>query len=971
MKRKSAKLNLIVLSKILLVLLVAGLLTTGFTYAKAARTVKVAFFPMDGFHILEEDGSLGGMDIEYMNVLSQYTGWNVEYIICGSWQDALDKLADHTVDLVGSSQYSESRAEIFDFADLPSGYTFGMIATNSDGYVAYEDFKAMRFITYGMVEGYVREAEFHQYLSDNGIRNPRVKKYEDTYSLQKALNDGEIDAIVHTFMEIKPGQRLIGRFAAKPIYYMTWKGNTDLLRELNDGIASLMISHPGYETELTNKYYQSKLDKTVLFTTEEKAYLESKKILNIGFLSGHYPFSYVDTETGVFAGLTRDRIEAGLGSTGLHLNFIEFPDHNAAYDALANGIIDVQAYCIQPEHSNYNNQYKILKEYAQLPLVLVSSGKKSFNDIDTLATIPGFSKQADQIIGSESPTTILTVNTQRDCFNLLIGDMADAALCDGYISENLLRTDLRYQDLEIVNVLNVDHTVHMVIRQDADPALEGILLKSIAPIDERDINEYMLEQNTYPLMNLNAFLKNHSIAIVTTMLLILVIIVVVALRFVRNSRKIQQLMYKDPSMDIWNMNYLYYMGKQKILLERGGSNFAVVCLNISKLRRYNVVYGWNAGQTLLEITKDTLQNCTEESKEICARNYADRFVVLLAWNDWDAFLDRLHNMQELIEAVIFSKTETRMRIQMGVCAISSKGYNLPTAVACAGQALEAIANDNSSDSEIAIYDSAFESTIKARHELEKLLEAVDIEENFVTYYQSKVDIRTNAIVGAEALVRFRDPTANGAIKSPAYFVPYYEQTGRIVEVDFFVLESACKLLRSRLDEGKPVVPISCNFSRMHFVKPGFTDRFEAVLDKYGLSKDLIEVEVTETLIVEDLQQYNVKNVLTELKSKGIRLSIDDFGSGYSSLGTFELVPASVVKLDRSFLLNYEDRDRQVKIMRNIVKMSEDLDFQIVCEGVETEVDVNLMKEVRAYVAQGYFYSKPIPRQDFELKLDAS
>jgi len=312
-----------------------------------------------------------------------------------------------------------------------------------------------------------------------------------------------------------------------------------------------------------------------------------------------------------------------------------------------------------------------------------------------------------------------------------------------------------------------------------------------------------------------------------------------------------------------------------------------------------------------------------------------------------------------------------MRIQMGVCPISAKGYNLPTAVTCAGQALEAIASDNSSNSEIAIYDSDFEATIKERHELEKLLETVDIEQNFVAYYQSKVDIRTNTIVGAEALVRFRDPTANGALKSPAYFVPYYEQTGRIIEVDFFVLECACKLLRSRLDAGKSVVPISCNFSRMHFIKPGFTDRFEAILDKYELSKELIEVEVTETLIVEDLQQYNVKHVLAELKAKGIRLSIDDFGSGYSSLGTFELVPAAVVKLDRSFLLNYEDRDRQVKIMRNIVKMSEDLDFQIVCEGVETEVDVSLMKEVRAYVAQGYFYSKPIPQQDFELKLDAS
>ena len=967
MNGRSAKRKLNILSRILLICMLVGILSVSFTHAKAARTVKVAFFPMEGFHVLEADGSIGGMDSEYMEALCQYTGWNIEYVICGSWDDALAKLEAHAVDLVGSAQYSPERAATFDYADLSSGYTFGMIATTSESELAYEDFSAMANITFGMVNGYVREAEFYQYLADNGINDPTVIKYNSTYALQRALSSGEIDAIAHTFMEIKAGQRLIGRFAPKPIYYITWRGNTELLRELNDGISDLMINQPELATELTNKYYESKLDKTVLLTTEEKDYVSSKQVLNIGFLSGHYPFSYIHQETGLFAGLTRELLEEGLAWTGLQLNFIEFETHEDAHDALASGEIDLQSYCIQPEYGNYDHDFKILPAYAELPLVLVSSGKKSFSDINTLATIPGFSKQAEQVIRQES-TLLVTANTQRYCFNMLLNGMADAALCDGYLAENLLRTEPRYQELQIVNVLNVNHTVHMVVHSSAEPALESILLKSIGSVNERDINEHTLAENTYPIMDLNAFIRKHSAIIVTALLLILIVIVIVTLRFVRNSRKIQQLMYKDPAMDVWNMNYLYYMGRQKILMDRK-SNFAVVCLNISKLRRYNVVYGWNAGQLLLDITKDTLKSCTDETRELCARNYADRFVVLLAWNDWDAFLERLQKMQQLIETLIFNKTESRMRIQMGVCPISAKGYNLPNAVACANQALEAIANDNSTTSEISVYDTSFEKTLKERHELEKLLEAVSIEDNFVTYYQSKVDIRTNSIVGAEALVRFCDPTANGAIKSPAYFVPYYEQTGRITEVDFFVLESACKLLRKRLDEGKPIVPISCNFSRMHFVKPGFVQRFESVLDKYQISKDLIEVEVTETLIVDDLQQYNVRTFLNELKTNGIRLSIDDFGSGYSSLGTFELVPASVVKLDRSFLLNYEDRERQVKIMRNIVKMSEDLNFQIVCEGVETQVDVDLMNEVHAYVAQGYYYSKPIPETDFELKLD--
>ena len=200
-------------------------------------------------------------------------------------------------------------------------------------------------------------------------------------------------------------------------------------------------------------------------------------------------------------------------------------------------------------------------------------------------------------------------------------------------------------------------------------------------------------------------------------------------------------------------------------------------------------------------------------------------------------------------------------------------------------------------------------------------------------------------------------------------MPYYEQTGKITEIDFFVFESVCKMLRRRLDAGLPVVTISCNFSRMHFIKPDFPEHLLEIFERYQISKDLIEIEITETLIVEELQQHMVKKTLNILKEKGIRLSIDDFGAGYSSLGIFEQIPASVIKLDRSFLLNQEDRDRQVKIMRGIVKLGEELEAQIVCEGVETEADVNLMKEIGAYVAQGYFYSKPVPEVDFEEKLE--
>ena len=158
--------------------------------------------------------------------------------------------------------------------------------------LAYEDFSAMRDITFGMVKTYVRREEFLQYLSDHGITEPEIKEYGSTAELQKALDEGKIDALVHTFTEIKEGQRILGRFAPKPFYYITYSGNDDVSRELNQAIADLKINRPELETELMNKYYQSRLDKTIVFTTEEKTYIRRADAIAVGYLDGYYPFSY-------------------------------------------------------------------------------------------------------------------------------------------------------------------------------------------------------------------------------------------------------------------------------------------------------------------------------------------------------------------------------------------------------------------------------------------------------------------------------------------------------------------------------------------------------------------------------------------------------------------------------------------------------------------------------------------------------
>lgn len=520
--------------------------------------------------------------------------------------------------------------------------------------------------------------------------------------------------------------------------------------------------------------------------------------------------------------------------------------------------------------------------------------------------------------------------------------------------------------MEIQSVLSDVHSIYMVVADREEDPLLGILNKELIEVSDKMVNDYMLQDNFYSKMSIENFISDNSIPIILVLSACAAAVILILFFLLRNSMRGQKLMYKDTEFNVWNLNYLRYRAMRKLVVDRSG-NYAVAYTDIGQFKSYNALYGWSAGQKVLELVIEVLSKEVDSKRELYARSYGSHFVLFIKYENLDALKKRLLDIAGRISARIYEETDNHMPLAMGVGCLENGDSDLRRALSESIQLVDSLKNNYGNV--VQIYDDRLRTQLRENHAREKLLEAADIDRDFVAYYQAKVDIRNERIVGAEALVRFMDPTAEGAIRAPGFFVPYYERTGRIRDIDFFVMESVCKMLRRRIDAGRRVVPVSCNFSRVHFTCDGFPERFEQVMDKYRIPRELIEVEITETLVVEEVQQQKVKEVVGILREKGVRLSIDDFGSGYSSLGVFEQIPASVIKLDRSFLLNNENRVRQVQIMKNIVNLARDLNAQVVCEGVETKDDTELMMEIGAYVAQGYRYCRPVPEDVFEGMLE--
>ena len=237
---------------------------------------------------------------------------------------------------------------------------------------------------------------------------------------------------------------------------------------------------------------------------------------------------------------------------------------------------------------------------------------------------------------------------------------------------------------------------------------------------------------------------------------------------------------------------------------------------------------------------------------------------------------------------------------------------------------------------------------------------------FHVFYQPKVNINTGALVGAEALCRwFHD----GRIVSPAEFIPVLEQGTDICKLDFYMLDLVCADLRRWIDEGKNPVRVSVNMSRKHLVDVDLLRHILEIVDRYNVPHNYVEVELTETTT--DVEFKDLKRVANGLQMEGICTSVDDFGVGYSSLNLIREIPWNILKIDRCFLPE-DDRNQYnttTLMFKHVVSMAHEIGLECVTEGVETKEQVDILRHYKCDIAQGFYFDKPLPLEEFEKRME--
>lgn len=409
----------------------------------------------------------------------------------------------------------------------------------------------------------------------------------------------------------------------------------------------------------------------------------------------------------------------------------------------------------------------------------------------------------------------------------------------------------------------------------------------------------------------------------------------------------------DELTGIYNKQAFYAKTKE-MLLDNPDKNFDLLRINIERFKVLNDLFGESTGDKLLRYIGKFLK---EINLPLCVsgRLYADNFVVCYEAGKGDS--RRMINTLQMV-ADSFA-INNRTILSFGLYRIDDK--TLPVSVMCdrANMALwKAKGNFKNPYCE---YDEKMRQQVLKEQKIINAMEMAIQNKEFTLYLQPKYDIEKGTIIGAEALVRWIS-LENGFI-SPGDFIPVFENNGFVYEVDKFIWEESCRYLRKWLDEGREVHPISVNVSRIDLYDPKLVKHLVDLREKYQLPSQYLELEITESAYTEDPEQ--IITITRQLREAGFVILMDDFGTGYSSLNMLKDIQIDVLKLDMGFLKSSDYSAKGGNILTAILKMAESLKMQTIAEGVETKEQVEFLKSIGCKYVQGFYYSKPLPVEDFE------
>ena len=409
----------------------------------------------------------------------------------------------------------------------------------------------------------------------------------------------------------------------------------------------------------------------------------------------------------------------------------------------------------------------------------------------------------------------------------------------------------------------------------------------------------------------------------------------------------------DELTGIYTRQAFFYHAKT-LLKAKAEERFHLIVADIRDFKLINSSYGDKIGDEVLCYLAKTYTKMLRDG--LVSRYGSDQFVCMI-YGDWDLSLE---TMKKLTEEIAENAPIPNLMIKYGV--YEDVDTSLPISVICDRGFMAIRSIRDNYEHGIAYYTEEMNQKQMQDRALENRFESAISNKEFVAYFQPKYDVKIEKIVGAESLVRWIN--SDGSMVMPGDFIPLYERDGLIVRLDEYIFRHVCEFQRELMEKGQELLPISVNLSRASIHHIGVVDRYVEIVKETGIPFSCVPIELTETAT---LNNVKIRDFTERLVNAGFALHMDDFGSGYSSLITLSELPFNTLKIDKS-LIDCIGQQKGRMVVRQVIILAHGLGMNVIAEGVETAEQVELLREMECDDIQGFYYSRPLPREEFIKKL---
>ena len=949
-----------------LAVLTALALPIGAHAQEPEKIVRVGWFESP-FNTTDELGRRSGYAYDYQQKIAACTGWTYEYVT-GSWPELLQMLEEGRIDLMSDVSYTDERAEKMLFSAQPMGTEdYYLFTAPNNKEISSEDFSTFNGKRVGANKGSVQISCFRDWAEANGVRAEIVEMTgSEEYNIIQ-LKLGSIDLYASLDGLHKAGDAVPAcKIGSSDFFFAVSKSRPELLGELNNAMSRILDENPLYNRILYSKYLDTAKISHYL-SAEESAWLADHGPIRVGYRDNYLAFCAKDKKTGELTGALKDYLDAASGcleNARPEFEPVAFSTAGAAMEALKNGEVD----CVFPANlTDYDGEMQGVfitpaLMHTDMAAVIREADVDSFEKKERVAVAVNVGNpNYEMFLLDHFPQwrTVFFEDT-ASCLRAIADEQADCLLISSYRFNNIAAICSKYHLTTISTGVEMDDCL-AVNRKDT--LLYSVLSKITGIVPPSTISaaltKYYAEDANTTLIDLfhrNLAVLLGGLALLGGVFLLLLLRGRRAEKRADESRRLIAETEFDKRTGLYNREY-FYAYAERMYREKPDRPMDAVVMSVDQLSAVAVMCGQHFEDDILHTLGTGIQNFVKDHGGIAGRTDTNRFAVFCPpVEDYDRLYRSLQGSLDILSP------DMSLRLKMGVAPW--RADTEPVRMLELARMACRRARRMGEERMIVVDEKFLEREAYERRLLRDLKCAVEDME-FEIYYQPKLDIRgeTPKLAGAEALARWRHPEL-GLIE-PGDFLQLLERSGEIGTVDQYIWKKAVRQIVAWREKYGVTVPVSVNLSSQDLFDPALKRTLGESIRENGLSHGELKLEIREAVCAEN--RFQIFDIVERLRRAGYEIQIDSFGAENGALSVLSSIAVDGLKLDRGMIAEMEQDEKASRFVDLILEAAGYLKLPVVAVGVETEGQMRLLKKKGCAFAQGYYFSHPLPTEEFEAR----